>query len=212
MRFLMPVLALAVIAFAAPQISGTSSGSGVFIPETDDIFDSYVYDATVCSSIPASFGDYRVVDDFQNSSDVTIGSFIYWGLTTGAVPTSLNLMCFENNAGMPGTEVFQTSYPITTGPSGFLYAGYTVYTTTMVASVPVPANTPHWFGFHRPDANTWYVGIGPIVTGFEAHRTLAAGYAWQPMSSSIQAADLFKVIEGTVSLDRSTWAGIKNLF
>jgi hypothetical protein len=212
-KYLALILLVSVAAMASPSLRGVSEGSGSFFPETDDTFDSYVYDTSVCSSIPASFGDYRVVDDFVYAAgDVTISSFIYWGLTTAAVPTTLNLMCFENNAGMPGTELFQTSNAVTTAASGFTYAGYTVYVTTMPVSVDVPINTTRWFGFHRPDSNTWYVGIGPVVTGFEAHRTEAAGYSWAPMSSSIAAADLYKVVTGTVSLERTTWAGVKSLF
>lgn len=212
MKFLI-LAVVAGLAFGSADLSGVSTGIGTQFPETDDYIDSYAYDATVCSSIPASFGDYRVVDDFTPVVDgADIVKFIYWGLSTATTPTSLNLMWFADASGTPGTEVSQTPYSITTGASGFEYAGYTVWTTEMVVNITGVEGT-NWFGFHRPTADTWYVGIGPIVTGYEAHRTLAAGYAWQPMSSSIEAADLFKIIEGTVTaLDRSTWGGIKVLF
>lgn len=213
MKYLALCLVLSFAVMASPQLRGVSEGTGSFFPETDDTFDSYVYGPDVCTTIPASFGDYRVVDDFVTAVDVTFGSFVYWGVTTAAVPTTLNIMCFENNAGVPGTEVFQTNNPITTAASGFTFAGYTVWTSTMNVSFAMSAGT-RWFGFHRPDANNWYVGLGTTVTGSQAYRTTVAGYAWVPVSTdpAIGPADLFKVISGTTALTRTTWAGVKVLF
>ena len=76
----------------------------------------------------------------------------------------------------------------------------------------VPIGTTMWLGSHRNDGSNWYPLFGTIVTGSEAYRTVAAGWAWAPLSSSLVAGDLFKVIDGTVSLNRTTWAGIKNMF
>ena len=204
---------MAVIAMASPQLRGVTGGSGQFIPETDDQFDSYIYGPDAVTTIPASFGDYRVVDDFVTASPVEITSFVYWGVTTGSVPTALNIMCFENNAGVPGTEVFQTSNPITTANSGYTFAGYIVWQATMAVSIDVPTGT-RWFGFHRPEATNWYVGLGTNVTNSEAYRTTVAGYSWVPVSSdpAIGEADLYKIIQGNTALTRDTWAGIKNLF
>ncbi len=216
MRFLIPVLAFAVLVFASSEISGTSSGSGFVFPETDDVIDTYAYDPdTVCSTIPASFNDYRVVDDFLHDQPVSIGSFTYWGVSTASAPSELELMYFEDNAGVPGDEVFQTSYSVSSQATGYTYGMYSVYVAVMTlpTSLFIPANTTAWLGFHRVGDN-WYTALGPAVVGSEAYRTQGAGYNWVPVSSNpdIGAADLFKIIEGTVSLERSTWAGIKHLF
>jgi len=211
MKFLVLVFVIAGVAFASSSLSGTSAGSGIWFPETDDVLDTYAYGDDVCGTIPASFGDYRVVDDFQTAKGATISSFTYWGLSTGAIPTSLNLMQFADDSGAPGTEVFQTDYSIVSTNSGFTYAGYVVYKCDMAVSLPLATGT-YWFGFHRPGATNWYVGIGPTVTGYEAYRTLAAGYVWEAISVSIEAADLFKIVEGATALERTTWGSIKNLF
>jgi hypothetical protein len=212
-KYLALLLLISVAAMASPSLRGVSEGFGSF-PETDDTFDSYVYGEDVCSTIPASFGDYRVVDDFVVSANLTVQSFVYWGVTTSSAPTTLNIMAFQDNSGVPGTEIFQTSNPVTTVASGFTFAGYTVWTTTMNVSIDMTPGT-YWLGFHRPDATNWYVGLGTTVTGSEAYRTTVAGYSWVPCSSdpTIGPADLFKVISGEyTSLTRSTWAGVKSLF
>ena len=211
MKFLVLVFIVTGFAFASSSLSGTSAGTGIWFPETDDVLDTYTYGDDVCGTIPASGGDFRVVDDFQTAKGATIASFSYWGVTTGAVPTSLNLMQFADAAGTPGTEVFQTDYSIATSNSGFTYAGYIVYKADMAVNLPLATGT-YWFGFHRPGTDNWFVGIGPSVTGYEAYRTVAAGYAWEPCSTSIEAADLFKIIEGATALERTTWGSIKNLF
>lgn len=218
MKYVFVLLAVAGMAFASsildsPTMEGVSGGEGGYFPGTDDYFESYIYDATVCSSIPSSANDYRVVDDFQPTIDVNMTQFAYYGITTGAVPTALELMYFADNAGVPGDEVSQTSYDVTTTNTGFTYAGYVVYKADMTVDFALSAGV-YWFGFHRNDGDTWYVGIGPCITGYEAYRTLAAGYAWAPLSASIQGADLFKELQGTPqgALQQSTWAGIKTQF
>ncbi len=208
------LLVTATALFAAgPTLSGESSGEGFWFPATDDIIDTYAYDENVCSSIPASFDDYRVVDDFVATGSVELTGFTYWIVTTGSVPTELLLISYADDGGTPGNELGQDSYAVTTAASGYVYAGYTVYVTNMPVSISVDAGT-YWFGFYRSDGGeTLYVGIGPTVTGAEAHRTVAAGYAWEPMSNSIVAADLYKTIEGnTTALDSETWGSIKGIF
>ncbi len=219
MKYCFALFAIVGMAFASstldsPTMEGVSGGEGGYFPGTDDYFESYIYDATVCSSIPASANDYRVVDDFQPTVDVTMTQFSYYGITTGATPSALELMYFANNAGAPGDEVSQTSYPVTTTNTGFTFAGYIVWKADMVVDLDLSAGI-YWFGFHRNDGgDNWFVGIGPCITGYEAYRTLAAGYTWAPMSASIQGADLFKELQGTPqgALLQSTWAGIKTQF
>jgi hypothetical protein len=213
MKYLSLLLVVSAFAVAQPEISGEFGGQGYF-PGTDDILDTYTYGSSVLGTIPASFGDYRTVDEFVATQNANLTKFTYWGLSTTTNPSSLNLMCFANNAGVPSsTPTFETSYPVTVVNSGFTFGSYTVYYAQMTVSLSIVAGT-QWWGFQRPGADTWYVGVGSVVEGYEAYRTLGAGYSWQPCSGSIGACDMFKIIEGAylAALDRSTWGEIKHQF
>jgi hypothetical protein len=115
--------------------------------------------------------------------------------------------------GVPtGAPLSQNSYSVTAGNSGYTYGGYTIWVAELdLSDNPVVDN--NWLGSHRPGSVTWYPIGGITVTGAEGHRTLEAGWDWMSFTASgIPAGDLFKVIEGTTSsLERNTWAGIKNL-
>jgi hypothetical protein len=212
MKFYVLMLLVAGFAVAQPEISGSFGGGGGGYPGTDDILDTYTYGSTVLSNIPASFTDYRVVDDFTPALGGSFTKFSYWYVTTAANPTALELMYFPDAAGVPsGTPGFQTSYAVTTSNSGFLFGSYAVWYAQMNVSLPFTAGK-QWYGFHRNDGNNWYVAVGTVVTNVQAYRTLAAGYAWEPCSSSIGACDMFKLIEGATALGRDTWAGIKTQF
>jgi hypothetical protein len=214
MKYLLTLLFVAGLAVASsPELTGQLSGTGFGFPGTDDYLETYAYNAaSALQTIPASFTDYRVVDDFVPAAGVNVTKWTNWFVTTAATPTTLNLMCFANNAGTPGTEVYQTPHAVTCVNSGFLFGSYVIYKAEMVLSQAFTAGT-WWVGMHRVDGNNWYPNLGTVVTGSQAYRTQAAGYTWEPCSSSIGAADVFKIVEGIVtSLDRTTWGGIKNLF
>ena len=217
MKYLLTLLFVAglAVASAPPELSGALSGTGFGFPGTDDYLETYAYNAASgCTTIPASFTDYRVVDDFVRTSAVNVTKWTNWFVTTASTPANLNLMCFANNAGAPGTEVYQTPHAVTCVNSGFLFGSYVIYKAEMVLTQAFTAGT-WWVGMHRVDGSSWYPNLGTVLTGSQAYRTVAAGYAWQTVGTdpAIGPADVFKIVEGVVtSLDRTTWGGIKNLF
>jgi hypothetical protein len=78
---------------------------------------------------------------------------------------------------------------------------------------PVAVSSPVWLGPHRAAPDSWYPVGGLTITGSEGYRTIAAGWAWQPFSAALEPGDLFKIITyNPTSLERITWAGIKNMF
>jgi hypothetical protein len=195
-----------------PELTGEPGGTGFGFPATDWILDTYAYSqSSSCTTIPASFTDYRVVDDFVRTSSCYVTGITNWFVTVHYTPTSLNIMCFANDDGMPGTEIFQTPHAVACSNSGYMFSSYIIYIAEMPLSQAFSPGT-RWIGMHRVDGSSWYVMVGTILTGSEAFRTVAAGYSWEPCSSSIGAVDIFKIIEGSTALDRSTWGGIKNLF
>jgi len=220
MKLVFVLLAVVAMAFASSTISGDLRGSASFtLPATDDELDSYAFDAgtAFAASIPASFTDYAVVDDFTASGgENTITSLTCWGLTTGAAPTALEVLVVADASGPDGAPISADSYPCATSASGYTFAGYDILTTVIDLSgnpIVVADGVTVWLGSHRNDGVTWYPDLGTIVTGMNAYRTQAAGWAWEDIATSIEAGDLFKVIEGDyTSLDRNTWAGIKNMF
>ncbi|MCD4707047.1 MAG: hypothetical protein K8S62_04835 [Candidatus Sabulitectum sp.] len=212
------IFVVAGMAFAFDSFPGESSGVGYLLPGTDDVFDSYAYkESEVFSSVPAAYSEFAVCDDFTatGSGDVIIDTYTSWGFTTGSNPAELELLVIADNSGPDGAPVSQTSYPCTLYDSGFTYAGYTVWVTVMdLSSDPavVMSGETVWFGHHRNDGGTWAAGCGTTVTGSEGYRTVASGWAWAPFSESLESGDIFKIVEGSTSLERSTWAGIKNMF
>jgi hypothetical protein len=85
------------------------------------------------------------------------------------------------------TPTFETSYPVTVVCSGFTFGSCTVYYAQMTVSLSMVAGT-QWWGFQRPCSDTWYVGVGSVVEGYEAYRTLGAGYFDEPSLSTYRAA------------------------
>ncbi len=81
MRFYIILLAIVAMAFASSTITGELSGSATFIlPATDNLLDSYAFDpgTAFAASIPASFTDYAVVDDFTAGSGASIDTYTCW--------------------------------------------------------------------------------------------------------------------------------------
>ena len=213
MKLFAVLLAVSAMAFASGTFTGEISGSYRGYSATDAELTSYVYDESEqLSSIGASFGDYAVVDDY-NGVAAEVDTYVTWGISTGAVPTELNFMVVADVM-TSDTPVINAPYPVTLVDTGVTYGGYAIWETTMdLSATPVAVTPGIWLGPHRDSTVTWYPVAGSTVTGSEAYRTLAAGWAWEPLSTSIAAGDLFAVVEGIpTSLSRSTWAGIKNNF
>ena len=218
MKLFAVLLCVAGLAFASGTFSGApgGTGGGSFVPETDDQLDSYAYSAAEqMSTIGASFGDYAAIDDFTPPYDAgyLINTYTGWAVTTGSTPTTLELLVVADASGLPsGAPISQVGYPTTCGNTGFTYGGYPIWLAEITVG-GLNVDSPVWLGHHRAGADTWYPVGGLTVTGSEGYRTTAAGWAWAPFSAELEPGDLFKVIDGTpVSLSRTTWAGIKNLF
>ncbi len=218
MKLVFVLLAVAAMAFASSTISGEAGGVANYtLPSTDDVLDTYAYNAAEqMSTIGASFDDYATVDDY-NGIDGNITSYTCWAVTTVAAPTALEIMVVADDAGVPSASgpTSQTSYPAVCSDTGMTYGSYAIWIAVIDLSAdPILAMSPLWIGIHRADGSNWYPVGGTTVTGSEAYRTEVAGWSWAPFSASLVSGDLFKVIEGTPysSLNRSTWAGIKNLF
>lgn len=220
MKLIAVLLAITGFAFASVTFSGHGGGpgGGAVYPETDDLLDSYAYSqAEQMSTVASSFGETAAIDDFTyaGDADVTITGYVVWGVTTTSVPSALNLLVVEDDGGLPTGAPTFTSYPINTGNTGYTYGGYTIWMVEFDLSDNPEVVIPVWLGHHREGADSWYPLGGTTVTGSEGYRTTEAGWNWIPFSGGpepLPSGDLFKVIEGTVSLQRNTWASIKNMF
>jgi hypothetical protein len=225
MRFFAVLLAVVAVGFASGPclISGHSSGFGYPLPEFDDVLDTYAYTTgDVLSSIPASFGDYAAVDDYTaaTDADAVLSTYTCWGVSTATAPTALELFVVADSSSTPsGAPISQTSFTALSSTTGFTFGSYPVLLYVLDLSsdtISVAPGATVWLGAHRNDGSNWYPLCGTTVTGSEAYRTTAAGWSWASFSStSIPAGDIFKIIEGSPassSLNRSTWAGIKNMF
>jgi len=223
MKFLVVLLAVAAMGFASDDtLIGHPGGVGYPMPGTDDTLDTYAYDAGTAfsASLPASFTDYAVIDDFTEATDAdaSLDTYTCWAVTTAALPTELEVLVVADASGVPsGAPTSQSSYTATVTDSGFTFGSYALYVAVIDLTsdpIAVPFGTTVWLGSHRNDGSNWYPSCGTTVTGTEAYRTVAAGWTWEAMSVSIEAGDLFKIVEGTPgsALSRTTWAGIKNMF
>lgn len=217
MRLLLVLFAVVAISFASGTLRGAPGGEASYtLPETDDLLDSYAYVAAEqMSTIGASFGDYAACDDY-NGPHAYLETYTTWGVTTGAVPTELEVLIVPDDAGAPSASgpSSQVAYPTTFGDTGFTYGSYPIWIAVIdLSAAPVEIDAT-WIGPHRNDGVSWYPIGGTTVTGSEAYRTLVAGWAWEPFSQSLVAGDLFKVLDGELynALDRNTWAGIKSMF
>jgi|GEM_PF-1894088 len=219
MRTLAVLLAAAAAALCSSTLSGELRGrGGLDLPETDMILDSYIFTpGEQMDTVPASFGDYAVIDDFTYGTDAQAELYLYttWGVTTSASsPLEMALLVVDDYMGVPqGEPISQESYPVDISYTGYMYYGYPVWQAEMDLSYYwVEVSTPVWLGPQRTDGKNWYVLGGVTVSGSEGYRTLEAGWDWQPFSESIPTGDIFKLIEGySYALQRTTWGGIKAL-
>jgi len=219
MRTLAVLLAAAAAALCSSTLSGELRGrGGLDLPETDYVIDSYIFiPGEQMDTIPASFGDYAVVDDFVPITDgvAVLLEYTTWGVTTdGYVPSEMALLVVDDDLGEPeGAPISQELYQMEAYDTGFTFYEYTVWRGEMCLIKPyTEVSTPVWLGPQRQDGAKWYVMGGVTISGSEAYRTVSYGWSWEPFSESLQAGDIFKVIEGSYSdLQRSTWGGIKAL-
>ncbi len=219
MRYFVLLSVFVAMSFASTSaLRGESGGIPNYtLPGTDDTLDTYAYNATEqMSTIGGSSSATAAVDDY-NGINGTIETYTMWGVTTASPPTDLEMMIVPDDSGVPSSAgpSSQDSYPVSCSDTGMTYGGYTIWLVVVDCSAsPISVSAPLWLGTHRNDGNNWFPVSGTTVTGIEAYRTVAAGWAWEPYSNEFEAGDLFKIIEGEPenSLNRNTWAGIKNMF
>lgn len=212
------VLLLAVqFSMAAGTLTGDPGGcwaGGFTFPANTVIIDSYIYNPSqAMETLPASFDDYTAVDDY--SCDFVLLSYTCWGVTTGSAPSSLEMLHVPDGGGFPvGAPTSHESYMFECDDTGYTFAGYPIWQVYMFFNSGPYFTYPGWLGTHRSDGINWYVACGTEITGNEAYRTLAAGWAWQPFSASIGPGDIFKIIEDPSfpAVTGNTWAGIKTTF
>ena len=215
----MSFLFVVSVASASGTLTGHAEGEGggFVFPETDMVMDSYAYNpGQVMSQLGASFGNYAEVDDFhyQYGPGFWLEYYICWGVTTASPPTHLQLLAVDDNNGVPdGAPISQTLYTVDCLNSGYTFAGYTIWATELYLLDNPDFTSPCWFGAYRADGSSWYPVGGTTVTDSEAYRTTSVGWEWQPLSGSLGAGDLFKILGNyQLPLERETWAGIKSSF
>jgi len=217
--FYVSIAILTAYAGASSSIEGHWEGSYTPWPATDDIIDSNpLTPGSMYSTAYAVFGNYWVVDDLTVAFMATVEKVTYWSLSTGGLPSSINVYFLDDAAPGPGVVLWSESVSggdLVFTNSGITFAGYPIYITAI--DLPntdyfvVNPGVTYWTGFHRDDGTNLYVILDIEVNGTECYRDIGSG--WVPGSSTgYDPTDLFRVIEGTIALDRDTWGALKALF
>ena len=218
MKLFVVLLVVVAMSFASSTMRGQFEGTPNPLPSTDDIVDSNPYDAAhQFSTAFAIFTDYWVADDFTPTGDYDIECLTFWDLSTGAMPTSVDAYFWADGTG-PGTELWNGTVSggdLVHNNSGVTFAGYIVYIT--IATLPntdyftAESGTTYWTTIQRTDGVNFYCILDDEVAGTECYRDIGSG--WVPGSTTGYAAtDMFRIIEGSLPLDRDTWGTIKALF
>ena len=214
------IVSLAVIlavSFADSTWEGHTEGVHIPLPPTDDIIDTNAYDEEhVFSTAFAIFTNFWVADDFTPDYMADIEILTIWTVTTTTNPAAIEVFFYNDVAPGPGVVLWtQLTTDITWTDSGVTFAGYTIYICEM--SLPnadyftVNGGTTYWVTAHRSDGQNLYSIHDDEVEGTECYRDIGSG--WVPGSTTGYAAtDMFRIIEGTIALDRNTWGGLKTLF
>ena len=219
MKLLVVLLVIVAMSFASSTMRGEFEGTPNPMPGTDDVVDTNAYDAaTAFDTAYAIFTDFWVADDFTPPADYTIEILTLWDLSTGAMPTSVDAYIWADDAPGPGAELWTDAVSggdLVHNATGVTFAGYMIYMT--VASLPntdyftALSGTTYWTTFQRTDGTNFYCIQDTGVTGTECYRDIGSG--WVPGSTTgYPATDMFRIIEGTLPLDRDTWGTIKALF
>ena len=205
---------------ANSSIEGHVEGTPNPFPGTDDVVDSNPYDpAHQFPTAFAIYGDYWVADDFTPASNCTIEILTFWDLSPGTMPTSVDAYFWADLPPGPGTELWHETVSgadLIHTNSGVTFAGYVIYIT--VANLPntdyfeATSGTTYWTTIQRAWGTSFYCILDDEIRGSVCYRDIGSG--WFPSSSSPGPAlvDMFRIIEGTVPLDRDTWGVIKTSF
>ncbi len=220
MKFAFIFLSIIIsIVVARPVWEGHVEGVHIPLPETDFVFDTNAYDpAHVYSNAFGNFGNYWIADDFTPSYSGQITVLTFWTVSTTTNPTGLEATIYGDGYPGPGTILWQNLVSdIIWANSGVTFAGYPIYICFIdLPNLDYPniwAGTTYWVTAHREDGENLYAIVDDEVSGSESYRILAGGGDWVPGSSTgYDPVDMFRIIEGTVALDRATWGMVKTLF
>lgn len=210
---------LASILLANPWMEGHFEGTPYPLPGTDDVIDSNPFDpAHLVSTALAIYGNYWVADDFTPAYDNSVASLTFWDLSTGTMPTSVDAYFWADLPPGPGAELWNGTISgtnLTHTYIGVTFGGYPIYMT--VADLPntdyfsVTGGTTYWTTIQRTDGTNFYCLLDDEVTGmciFYNH-----GSGWFGIYTIVYTVvDMFRIIEGTVALERETWGAIKTQF
>jgi len=204
---------------ANSSIEGHFEGTPDPMPGTDDVIDSNPYDPAHASSTAfAIYTNYWTADDFTPAYDNSVASLTFWDLSTGTMPTSVDAYFWADLPPGPGAELWTGTVSgtnLTHTYIGVTFAGYPIYMT--VADLPnidyfsVTGGTTYWTTIQRTDGTNFYCILDDEVSGYECYRDIGSG--WMPSSApGGSPVDMFRIIEGTVPLERDTWGSIKMQF
>jgi hypothetical protein len=209
-------MALVSLILANSSMEGHFEGTPNPLPSTDDIIDSNPYDpAHQCSTAWAIYTYYWTADDFTPAYDNSVASLTFWDLSTSTMPTSVEAYFWADAPPGPGTELWHETVSgadLIHSNSGVTFAGYVIYIT--VVNLPntdyfsVTGGMTYWTTIQRIGGLNLYCILDDEIRGMECYRDIGSG--WMPGSApGGSGADMFRIIEGTVPLDRDTWGSIK---
>jgi hypothetical protein len=134
------------------------------------------------------------------------------------MPTLVEAYFWADAAPGPGAELWNgtsSGTNLTHTYIGVTFAGYPIYMT--VADLPdidyflVTGGTTYWTTIQRIDGLNLYCFLDFEIRGMECYRDIGNG--WEPGGcGSYLICDMFRIIEGTVVLERDTWGSIKTQF
>ena len=203
---------------ADSSMEGHFEGTPYPLPCSDLLVDTNAYDPEhAYSTAFAIFTDYWVADDFTPAIDEGIESLTFWDLSTGSMPTSVDAYFWADASPGPGTELWHETVSgtnLTHANSGVTFAGYIVYVT--VAELPLPhfqtyGGVTYWTTIQRTDGTNFYCILDDEVAGTECYRDIGSGWV-TGTSTGYDPTDMFRIIWGTVALERDTWGSIKTVF
>lgn len=191
---------------------------------TDDIIDSYAYNASQAyTSAYANFApdatqNYITADDFQITVDASIAELLYWMVNTDANghPTVVDVFLYADAAPGPGAELQFTTGTVVSTITTIPWGTKWVYECMITLNTPFTFDlgTTYWTAPLRNDGTfgTWYCLVGNVIRGAECY--LWYNGIWQAWSTQgYPAQDMFRVMYGsTTPLERNSWGAIKTIF
>ena len=222
----MKLLVLCLTLCVALVFAGDASELGTLHPwesgtVTDDIMFSQTYSfASLLNGLRHNIAGGGIADDFILSSDASIQNVQFWIVyTSGSAPTSYDLVFSEDTGDSDpntATTVWSENVPCTVIDTGDTNWGYIIWEVNcaipMDAYALLSAGPRYWLEivFHNPDPADYVLVEAPVYG--ELCFTGGGPEVWARCDTWTDPCDMYFVLDGVVSLDRSTWADIKTIF